>query len=319
MRISGTFLCGTEIDIPSNNWGEMEWRREFNVMKSIGIDTVVLIHSGFRNLSTFSSKTLMRHIPDLRLADCDMIELFLSLASESGIDFFMGTYVGALWGYTPENCEKIMENEFIINSELAEELWSRYGSYPAFAGWYNSFELNTVWECCTDIVRRIGAHCKKISGNKQVLLSPYYIPYEHYIQKNKQLPENVSCEADNLEYHASRWDEILSRLEGSIDIIAFQDADNQNLEKFLALNAGIIKKHNMKVWSNVETFSRRTSIKFPPIAWPTLKWKMEIMDKVGNYEKSISFELPHFMSPNSFWPSGRALFERYCEYFKLSV
>jgi hypothetical protein len=319
MKLTGTFICGTEIDIPSNNWGEKEWRREFEIMKTIGIDTVVLIHSGFRNLATFPSKTLRRHISDIRFSDNDMIELFLVLSSEFDIEFYMGTYVGALWGYTPDNCKEVMENEFIINNELIEELWDRYGKSPAFAGWYNSFELNTEWQVCTDIVRKIGENCKKISGNKPVLLSPYYIPYEYYIKKNKPLPENVSCESDNMEHHVKQWDEILSKLEGAVDIIAFQDADNQNLEQFLSMNAKLIKKHNMKTWGNVETFSRRTSIKFPPIDWQTLKWKMDVMNKVGNYEKSISFELPHFMSPNAFWPSGKCLFNRYCEYFNISL
>jgi hypothetical protein len=39
------------------------------------------------------------------------------------------------------------------------------------------------------------------------------------------------------------------------------------------------------------------------------------MEEAGRHaEKLISFELPHFMSPNSCWPSARCLWDRYAEH-----
>jgi len=37
--ISGTFLDEISVDIPSQNWGEREWAREFDTFVEAGIDT----------------------------------------------------------------------------------------------------------------------------------------------------------------------------------------------------------------------------------------------------------------------------------------
>lgn len=49
LRITGTFLDEISHDIPHQNWGEKEWDRDFRYMKSIGIDMVICIRSGYRN------------------------------------------------------------------------------------------------------------------------------------------------------------------------------------------------------------------------------------------------------------------------------
>ena len=48
MKITGTFLDEITHDIPSNNWGRVEWAQDFKLMKAIGIDTVILIRAGCR-------------------------------------------------------------------------------------------------------------------------------------------------------------------------------------------------------------------------------------------------------------------------------
>ena len=45
LRITGTFLDEISHDIPHQNWGEKEWDADFRHMKSIGIDTVIVIRS----------------------------------------------------------------------------------------------------------------------------------------------------------------------------------------------------------------------------------------------------------------------------------
>jgi hypothetical protein len=318
MKLTGTFLCGTEIDIPSNNWGEKEWAREFRIMHAIGIDTVILIHSGFLKHSTFPSDTLAECVQS-RPVYTDMISLFLRLAEQEGMSFYPGTYVGAMWGYTPDNCDAIKDRELYINCKLIDEIWKKYGSSPAFAGWYNSFELNTAWRCCTDVVSKVGAHCKEISGNMPVILSPYYIPYCNYQSKNIPAPDGVTDEDANLQFHLKSWDEMLSELEGNIDVVAFQDGVKADLSSFLKDNTELIRKHGMHAWSNVETFSHDTSIKFPPVDWSELRWKLDSAGATPGMEKAITFEFSHFMSPYSFWHSGRNLFLRYCEYYGIDA
>ena len=52
--------------------------------------------------------------------------------------------------------------------------------------------------------------------------------------------------------------------------------------------------------------------KFPPIEFTKLKYKLEIAEKYCS--KIISFELPHFMSPDSCYPAAGHLYNRYMAY-----
>ena len=52
LKITGTFLDEISHDIPHQNWSEREWEQDFRHMKSIGIDTVIMIRSGYRKFIT---------------------------------------------------------------------------------------------------------------------------------------------------------------------------------------------------------------------------------------------------------------------------
>jgi len=57
LQITGTFLDEISHDIPHQNWGEAEWDLDFQYMKAIGIDTVIMIRSGYKNSSPIPLNT----------------------------------------------------------------------------------------------------------------------------------------------------------------------------------------------------------------------------------------------------------------------
>jgi hypothetical protein len=59
LALTGTFLDEISHDIPPQNWGAAEWERDFQAMGAIGIDTVVLIRSGYRRWLTYPSDVLI--------------------------------------------------------------------------------------------------------------------------------------------------------------------------------------------------------------------------------------------------------------------
>ena len=60
LKITGTFLDEISHDIPHQNWGMKEWDLDFQHMKGIGIDAVILIRSGYRKFITYPSKYLLK-------------------------------------------------------------------------------------------------------------------------------------------------------------------------------------------------------------------------------------------------------------------
>ncbi|MFP3324998.1 DUF4434 domain-containing protein, partial [Planococcus sp. SIMBA_160] len=56
--ITGTFLDEITHDIPSQNWRDRAWEKDFAAMQQVGIDTVILIRAGYKEQAVFPSKTL---------------------------------------------------------------------------------------------------------------------------------------------------------------------------------------------------------------------------------------------------------------------
>ena len=115
--------------------------------------------------------------------------------------------------------------------------------------------------------------------------------------------------------HAKDWDEIMAGIHSAVDIIAFQDGhvDFGELFEFLSVNKALADKHGLHCWTNSETFDRDMPIRFLPINWEKLRFKLEAARQAG-YQQAITFEFSHFMSPNSIWPSAHQLYRRYQEW-----
>jgi hypothetical protein len=301
MRITGTFLDEITHDIPSNNWGREEWARDFQVMKSIGIDTVILIRAGCGRIATFPSQVLRREV-DIYPVYEDLVALFLDLAEENEMTFFFGTYDSVT--YAPR--ERSIPEHLDLGRAFIDEVWERYGHRKAFKGWYLTFEIAMQEPTRLACLRDLGKHCKTLSPHLPTLISPY-------IAGGKLVRTPVT-----LKEHYAAWDEILASLEGVVDIVAFQDGqvDYDVLPDFLRANGELIRKHGMHAWSNVESFDRDMPFNFPPIDWRKLWWKMQAAEAVG-VEKLITFEFSHFMSPYSCWPAARNLFKRYCAHLSI--
>ena len=97
LKISGTFLDEISHDIPHQNWGEKEWDQDFAYMKAIGIDTVIVIRSGYRKFITYPSEYLMKTF-GCYMPSVDLIDMYLRLSDKYGMKFFFGLYdSGKYW------------------------------------------------------------------------------------------------------------------------------------------------------------------------------------------------------------------------------
>ena len=307
MRITGTFLDEISFDIPHQNWGVKEWRRDFCAMKAIGIKRVFLIRAAHLNQMVFPSKVISRtgvwHNPPV-----DLMDMFLDLAEEFDMEFFAGT-----WHSQKGNCvswdEATFKREIQVNKELISEIQEKYGERKAFRGWYLTHEVCSNSPGTIELFDELGRYAKAISGDKPTLISPYFAGV-------KSISANDPKEwVLTLEAHIEHWAKIFSGLRGAVDIVAFQDGHVTlpELPDYLKATKKLANENGITLWSNIESFDRDMPIKFLPIKWEKFLWKMEAGDAAG-IEEAITFEFSHFMSPNSMYPSAHGLFDRYCEY-----
>jgi hypothetical protein len=111
------------------------------------------------------------------------------------------------------------------------------------------------------------------------------------------------------------WESVFQRIQGTVDIVAFQDGhvSYHDLPHYLRANSELAAKYKLQSWSNVESFDRDMPIKFPPTDFRKLRYKMEQASAAG-VDKLITFEFSHFMSPNSIYPAAHHLYHRYLEW-----
>lgn len=299
LKITGTFLDEITHDIPSQNWGPKNWRKEFELYKKIGIDTVIIIRAGYQNKCIFQAKS----VPGLLPVYDDLARMFLDLAEEFGIGLYFGTFdSGTYW------IRRSYWKEVDLNKAFIDEVVERYGDSPAFKGWYLCHETSKNDVHIIELFNQIGRHCKA-AKDVPVLISPFP-------QGTKQFD---TSNAFTLEESFDHWNRIFEACQGAFDICAFQDGQIQynELPAFLSGIKDLGQRYGVTIWSNVETFDRDMPIKFPPADWRYLRLKMEAASTTS--EKLITFEFPHFMSPNSVWPSAHNLFDRYCEHHGIEI
>lgn len=303
MKITGTFLDEISYDIPHQNWGRREWRRDFLNMRSIGIDTVIMIRCGLKQWLTYPSEILMRRQNCYRPV-ADLVEMFLELSDELGMKFFFGTY-DSWCHWHSDHPEKELE----LNLQVVEEAWLRYGHHKSFAGWYLSQEISRGRKSVATLYRELGRCCKEVSGGLPVLISPLI----DGVKENRK--QSVS-----LEDHQREWDEMFSLIRDGVDTVAFQDGhcEFHELSDYLAVNRQLAEKYGIECWSNCESFDRDMPIRFLPIKWEKMRFKLRAAEAAG-VRKVITFEFSHFMSPNSVYGAAGNLYHRYCEEYGIST
>ena len=130
LKITGTFLDEISHDIPHQNWGEREWDQDFRYMQSIGIDTVIMIRSGYRKFITYPSAHLLGK--GCYMPSVDLLDMFLRLAGKYHMKFYFGLYDSGKYWDTGDLSWEVEDNKYVI-----DEVWKMYGEK------YKSLEAGT--------------------------------------------------------------------------------------------------------------------------------------------------------------------------------
>lgn len=307
LKITGTFLDEISHDIPHQNWGEKEWDLDFQYMKAIGIDTVIVIRSGYRKFITYPSPYLLKK--GCYMPSVDLIDMYLRLADKYDMKFFFGLYDSGHYWDTGDMTHEIEDNHYVI-----DEVWKMYGHYKSFKGWYISTEISRATKGAVKTFHTIGKQCKDISGGLPVFISPWIDGKKAVMGTGKMTNE----QAVSVEQHEREWNEIFDGIHDVVDACAFQDGhiDYDELDAFFSVNKKLADRYGMQCWTNAETFDRDMPINFLPIKFDKLRLKLEAAKRCG-YDKAITFEFSHFMSPQSAYLQAGHLYDRYKEYFNI--
>jgi hypothetical protein len=280
-------------------------------MKAAGIDTVIVIRCGYRRFLTYPSQYLMGKFGCYN-PPIDLIDLYLHLAEKYGMNLYFGLYDSGIYWDTGN-----MQIEIDVNKFVIEEVWKLYGHRKAFKGWYVSTEISRKTKGAIEAFSSLGGMCKEISQQLPVFISPWIDGKKSVMASTSALSK---ADAISVKEHEQEWNEIFDGIHQSIDAVAFQDGhvDYYELDQFLAVNKLLADKYKLQCWTNTESFDRDMPIKFLPIKFEKLKLKLEAAKRAG-YDKAITFEFSHFMSPQSAYIQAHHLYNRYLEYRQTQV
>lgn len=309
IQITGTFLDEISHDIPHQNWGEAEWDLDFQYMKAIGIDTVIMIRSGYRKFITYPSEYLLSK--GCFMPSVDLLDMYLRLAEKHDMKFYFGLYDSGHYWITGDMSHEIEDNRYVI-----DEVWENYGTkYKSFGGWYVSGEISRATKGAIDAFHTLGKQCKDVSDGLPTFISPWIDGKKAVAASGTALSKD---DVVSVQQHEKEWDEIFDGIHEVVDAVAFQDGhiDYDELDAFFTVNKKLADKYGMQCWTNAESFDRDMPIKFLPIKFDKLRMKLEAAKRCG-YDKAITFEFSHFMSPQSAYSQAGNLYNRYTEYFNL--
>ncbi|MCH5347251.1 MAG: DUF4434 domain-containing protein [Muribaculaceae bacterium] len=310
LPITGTFLDEISHDIPHQNWGEAEWDADFAHMKRMGIDTVIMIRSGYRKFITYPSAYLEAKRGCYR-PHVDLLDMYLRLADKHGMKFWFGLYDSGRYWDTGDMSWEVEDNMHVI-----DEVWERYGSrHESFGGWYISGEISRATKGAIESFHAMGKQCKDVSGGLPTFISPWIDGKKAVAAAGAAITKE---EAVSVEEHEREWNEIFDGIHDVVDACAFQDGhiDYDELDAFFEVNKRLADRYGMQCWTNAESFDRDMPIKFFPIKFEKLRLKLEAAKRAG-YDRAITFEFSHFMSPQSAYRQAGHLYNRYMEYFDI--
>lgn len=291
--ITATFIDEITYDIPAQNWSNEQWSVDLDNMKEVGIDTLVIMRGVFYDKCLYPSKIY----PTLKEEGEDFIGFILDEANKRNMQVYLGMYISNLTWNAGDFVGELKENQ-----RYMDEIIARYGNNPAFTGWYIPHETASNIYNIIETMGGLARMCKQKTPDKKVFISPFF--------RGTGSSEYLSPERT-----AYEWDNIWGKCGGCIDECAFQDGTVTlgEYEDYLKAIKPIAQKHNISLWSNVETFERDVRSMFFPIPFDVLRKKIEIARPY--VDKCITFEFSHFLSPQSIFPSAKNLNNLYKNYY----
>ena len=168
-------------------------------MKRIGIDTVIMIRSGYRKFITYPSKYLLGK--GCYMPSVDLVDMYLRLAEKYNMKFYFGLYdTGHYWD-TRDMSWEVEYNKYVI-----DEVWNTYGEkYKSFGGWYISTEISRNTKGAIGAFHTMGKQCKDVSNGLPTFISPWIDGKKAVMGTGKMTRED----AVSVEQHEREWNEIL--------------------------------------------------------------------------------------------------------------
>ena len=205
------------------------WQEELDHIEALGMDLIVL---------------------NGPFVDAPFLDTLLPETDRRGMRVYVDTLQPGEWWTKEDPAEEIARAKLRI-----EQLHAHSEQHASFKGWYIPYELYVFWDEQAALIKRlygeISAHCKRISPDRKVMISPFFI-----LDRSGVLGEFRWADPDE---YRDFWTDVLTHA-GDIDIVALQDSGehlsfytiDERRPFFEAMKAAC-EAAGTTLWANVES------------------------------------------------------------------
>jgi hypothetical protein len=218
----------------------------------------------------------------------DVVGRILTAAGNAGLKEYVGLQVNNDWWTNYANDSSWLSGQATVSTELAQDLYDRYGSDTAFAGWYLPFEVDNwnftttaSWSAMASYYTTVADYLHDLTPGLPVIIAPFF---------------NTSGGLTSSQW-TTMWESILGN--SPIDVVALQDgigdghATTSQLATWYAATQTAIAdaSPDTQLWADTETYN--TS--FEPQSIGTVVADMQAEEPyVSDF---LSFSYDHYDSP----------------------
>ena len=278
-RLAGGFiqLSNAALELKAADWIDVA-----NSMKAVGMETVIVQgveyvgHDGvlfplFEKDGVDPTAELLRH----------------------GMKVFVGLRVDENWDAIrkdPMALGKLLDD----NLKVASKVWARYGSSPGFGGFYLPQELanhgypDAELAPIRDYIRALGKHCRQISGDRPVAVSPYFNPDTTAFADPTRFASDLKRILDD-----SGVTEVMLQDGVGVREVATADIPAKVVPFYRAVAAALTTGQHL--WGNVECFEHRDGKDFPVTDFARFADQRRAVGPL--VERLVTWEFFHYLNP----------------------
>jgi Domain of unknown function (DUF4434)/F5/8 type C domain/Domain of unknown function (DUF5109)/Fibronectin type III domain len=218
----------------------------------------------------------------------DVVSKILTAADNAGLKEYIGLQVNNDWWTNYANDANWLDGQATVSTELADDLYTKYGSHASFAGWYLPFEVDNwnfttsaSWSNMASYYTTVADYLHNLTPGLPVIIAPFF---------------NTAGGLTSSQW-TTMWESILGS--SPIDVVALQDgigdghATTSQLATWYAATQAAIEdaSPSTQLWADTETYN--TS--FEPQSIQTVVADMEAEQPyVSDF---LSFSYDHYDSP----------------------
>jgi len=285
--ISGSFIQLSYGDI----WTQADWEEEFDYMKDLGMDHVILQwivdFSPSEKAVYYNSPSYNSSTGYANRNNQDTLLNVLTAGENKGIDVWVGLGANEEW-WDDATDQTWLTNEAQKNKNVIQEIWDSpvgYKDMSSFKGWYNVWEIENYRFSAQADQQKLRTALKTIVDyahtytNKPIMSSPYIGGYSQGLS-----PDGWK----------TMWTYLLDPVDGAnFDVIAPQDSFGNLANTYLpAMRQAVDTNPQCELWSNLETYDPNVGC-----AEPTITMLNQLNTEIPYVSKMTSFSFLHYHSP----------------------